>query len=126
MLRKFASVLAIGLLATAAQAQSYPDKPIRMVIPFPPGGGTDILGRLVAQKLTEANKWTVVPDNRAGAGGTLGISEAAQATSRDAHADRVCPKLLASTPTRSKTGCGRWRSRCCLRHRPIWWPIPRA
>ena len=79
MLRKFASVLAIGLLATAAQAQSYPDKPIRMVIPFPPGGGTDILGRLVAQKLTEANKWTVVPDNRAGAGGTLGITEAARA-----------------------------------------------
>ena len=78
MLRKFASLLAIGLLATTAHAQSYPDKPIRMVIPFPPGGGTDILGRLVAQKLTEANKWTVVPDNKAGAGGTLGISEAAR------------------------------------------------
>ena len=78
MLRKFASVLAIGLLATAAQAQSYPDKPIRMVIPFPPGGGTDILGRLVAQKLTEANKWNIVPDNKAGAGGTLGITEAAK------------------------------------------------
>ena len=78
MLRKFASLLAIGLLATTAHAQSYPDKPIRLVIPFPPGGGTDILGRLVAQKLTEANKWTVVPDNKAGAGGTLGISEAAR------------------------------------------------
>lgn len=78
MLRKFASLLAIGLLATAVQAQSYPDKPIRLVIPFPPGGGTDILSRLVAQKLTEANKWTVVPDNRAGAGGTLGITEAAR------------------------------------------------
>ncbi len=78
MLRKFASLFAIGLLATTAHAQSYPDKPIRLVIPFPPGGGTDILGRLVAQKLTEANKWTVVPDNKAGAGGTLGISEAAR------------------------------------------------
>ena len=78
MLRQLASLLAIGLIATAAQAQTYPDKPIRMVIPFPPGGGTDILGRLVSQKLTEANKWTVVPDNKAGAGGTLGITEAAK------------------------------------------------
>ena len=78
MLRTFSSLLAIGLLASAAHAQSYPDKPIRMVIPFPPGGGTDILGRLVAHKLTEATKWTVVPDNRAGAGGTLGITEAAK------------------------------------------------
>ena len=78
MLPTFASLLAIGLLATTAHAQGYPDKPIRLVIPFPPGGGTDILGRLVAQKLTEANKWTVVPDNKAGAGGTLGISEAAR------------------------------------------------
>ena len=78
MLRKLASLLAIGLIATAAQAQSYPEKTIRMVIPFPPGGGTDILGRLVAQKLTEANKWTIVPDNKAGAGGTLGITEAAR------------------------------------------------
>lgn len=78
MFRPLASALAIGLLATAAQAQTYPDKPVRMVIPFPPGGGTDILGRLVAQKLTEANKWTIVPDNKAGAGGTLGITEAAK------------------------------------------------
>ena len=78
MIRTIASALAIGLLATAVQAQNYPAKPIRMVIPFPPGGGTDILARLVSQKLTEANKWTVVPDNKAGAGGTLGITEAAK------------------------------------------------
>ena len=78
MIRTIASALALGLLATAVQAQNYPAKPIRMVIPFPPGGGTDILARLVSQKLTEANKWTVVPDNKAGAGGTLGITEAAK------------------------------------------------
>ncbi|MBK6748281.1 tripartite tricarboxylate transporter substrate binding protein [Ottowia sp.] len=79
MLRPLACLLAIGLIAHAAQAQTYPDKPIRMIIPFPPGGGTDILGRLVAQKLTEAHQWTVVPENKAGAGGTLGITEAARA-----------------------------------------------
>ena len=78
MFRQLASALAIGLIATAAHAQTYPEKNIRMVIPFPPGGGTDILGRLVAQKLTEANHWTIVPDNKAGAGGTLGITEAAR------------------------------------------------
>ena len=78
MLKKLACLLALGLIATAAHAQTYPEKPIRMVIPFPPGGGTDILGRLMAQKLTESNKWTIVPDNKAGAGGTLGITEAAK------------------------------------------------
>ena len=78
MLKKLAPLLALGLIATAAHAQTYPEKPIRMVIPFPPGGGTDILGRLMAQKLTESNKWTIVPDNKAGAGGTLGITEAAK------------------------------------------------
>ena len=78
MLKKLACLLALGLIAAPAHAQTYPEKPIRMVIPFPPGGGTDILGRLMAQKLTESNKWTIVPDNKAGAGGTLGITEAAR------------------------------------------------
>ena len=80
LIRSLALALALPLaFATAAQAQSYPAKPIRMIVPFPPGGGTDILARLVAQKLTEANHWTAVPDNRAGAGGTIGIAEAARA-----------------------------------------------
>ncbi len=82
MIRKFLSLTLMSLaLVGAAQAQpaAYPNKPIRMIVPFPPGGGTDILSRLVAQKLTESAKWTVVPDNRAGAGGTIGIAEAAKA-----------------------------------------------
>ncbi len=71
------SVAAVG--AAQAQNAAYPTKSVRLIIPFPPGGGTDILSRLVAQKLTEANKWSVVPDNRAGAGGTIGIAEAVKA-----------------------------------------------
>ena len=84
MLFSFA-LLASTLTAVQAQSQSlpqpnaYPAKPIRMIVPFPPGGGTDILSRLVANKLTEVSKWTVIPDNRAGAGGTIGIAEAARA-----------------------------------------------
>ncbi len=64
---------------TLAQSGAYPNKSVRLVIPFPPGGGTDILSRLIAAKLTEANQWTVVPDNKAGAGGTIGITEAVKA-----------------------------------------------
>ena len=79
--RSFCSALAAGALApglVAAQA-AYPSKPIRLIVPFPPGGGTDILSRLIAAKLTETTKWTVVADNRAGAGGAVGISEAVRA-----------------------------------------------
>ena len=61
--------------AALAQNATYPTKPIRLVIPFPPGGGTDILSRLLANKLSESYQWTVVPENRAGAGGTIGISD---------------------------------------------------
>lgn len=76
----------LGLLATAvpvtgAMAQSaYPNKPIRLIVPFPPGGGTDMIARTVAQKLTDQNKWTIVVDNRPGAGGNLGVDAAAKAT----------------------------------------------
>ena len=73
------ALLALSTGHTLAQPAAYPSKPIRMIVPFPPGGGTDILSRLVANKLTEVSKWTVIADNRAGAGGTIGIAEAAKA-----------------------------------------------
>lgn len=77
------ATIACAGLSFSAVAQNpiaeYPNKPVRMIVPFPPGGGTDILSRLIANKLTEVSKWTVVPDNRAGAGGTIGITEAVKA-----------------------------------------------
>lgn len=83
MIRKLLTAISAVTVAlaftAAAQAQTYPSKPIHMIVPFPPGGGTDILSRLVANKLTEVSHWTVVPDNRAGAGGTIGIAEAVRA-----------------------------------------------
>ena len=73
-MKKRHTALALIALAAAgaAQAQTYPAKPVRFIIPFPPGGPTDIMGRLAAQRLTEAWGVQVVADNRAGAGGNIG------------------------------------------------------
>ena len=70
---------ACGPVTAAQQEASYPAKPIRLIIPFAPGGGTDLTGRAITQKLTEAFGQTVVADNRAGANGTIGADIAAKA-----------------------------------------------
>lgn len=67
------STLIVLLASAVAIAQPYPNRAIKVIIPFPAGGGTDIFARTVGQKLTENYKWTVVPENRPGAGGNLGI-----------------------------------------------------
>jgi tripartite-type tricarboxylate transporter receptor subunit TctC len=66
-------------LTTAAAAQDYPAKPVRLIIPFPPGGSNDVVGRMVATKLSERLGKQVVVDNRGGAGGTIGTEAAAHA-----------------------------------------------
>jgi len=71
------ALAALALAASLACAQNYPAKPIRMIVPFPPGGPTDIFGRMVAQRLSEAWGQQVIADNRAGAGGNLGVDLAA-------------------------------------------------
>ena len=72
-----AAVMLACLPGAAFSSQAgWPEKPIKLIVPFPPGGGSDILARLVASKLSEKHKWTFVIDNKPGAGGTLGITEA--------------------------------------------------
>jgi len=68
------------LLAASVNAQGYPTKPVRIIVPFAPGGATDIVTRIVAQRLTDVWKQSIVVDNRAGAGGNIGAELASKAT----------------------------------------------
>ncbi|KJK25925.1 LacI family transcriptional regulator [Burkholderiaceae bacterium 16] len=79
--RHFLQATAAMTLAAAgiARAQgAWPQKPIRLVVPFPPGGGTDTTSRLVAEKLTLTDHWTLVVDNKPGAGGNIGLDAVAK------------------------------------------------
>jgi tripartite-type tricarboxylate transporter receptor subunit TctC len=76
-LSTFAFVIGLGLAASVA-AQPYPSKPIRLIVPFAPGGGSDLVGRVLAQKLGAALRQQVVVDNRAGAGGRIGTEAVAK------------------------------------------------
>jgi len=71
--------LSLFFWAALAAAQSYPAKPVTFIVPFPPGGGTDISARTVAAKLTEKWKQSVVVENKSGAAGILGADAAAKA-----------------------------------------------
>ena len=79
MVRLLLAVLAAFTLTAPAVAQTYPSKPIRLIVPFPPGGGTDTVSRIVANELAKQTGWSIVVDNKAGASGTVGLSEAARA-----------------------------------------------
>jgi len=80
--QRFAAVAgsaALSSLPLMARAQAWPSRPISLVIPYPPGGNTDFMGRATAEWLTKALDNPVVPDNRAGAGGTIAADYAARA-----------------------------------------------
>src|SRR3954454_16912809 len=68
-----AALLAVlALAAVPVRAQDYPNRPITLIVPFPPGGSTTIVGRLIADKRSEVLRQSIVVDNRGGAGGTIG------------------------------------------------------
>src|SRR5262245_6709995 len=71
--------LALAIASPTALAQGFPEKPLRLVVPFPPGGGSDILARTIAPKTAEALGQPLVIDNRPGAGGNIGAEAVAKA-----------------------------------------------
>jgi tripartite-type tricarboxylate transporter receptor subunit TctC len=77
--RRFNLTLAATLAAPMAWAQEWPAKPIRIIVPYPPGGFTDVTARLIGQKLQERLGQTVLIDNKPGANGTIGVAELARA-----------------------------------------------
>ena len=79
IVRRLAAALAIGLVPAVATAQAWPTKPVKIVVPFNAGGTTDVVARLLAQKLTEAWGQSVVVENRLGAGGNIGADLVAKA-----------------------------------------------
>ena len=93
-----AGALLLNGAIPAALAQTYPVKPVRLIVPYAAGGGTDILGRLIAQKLTEALGQTVVIDNRAGADGILGSDIVAKSVA-DAYTILLASSSHAINPT---------------------------
>src|SRR5436190_2819060 len=86
------------LLPITAAAQTYPSGPMRIVVPFPPGGGTDIFARAMALKLNEAWNVPVIVDNRGGANGSIGAAYVAKSTP-DGQTMLVVPSGFAVNPS---------------------------
>jgi tripartite-type tricarboxylate transporter receptor subunit TctC len=76
--RRFFAAIALTVFTHSAAGQDYPAKPIRLIVPFPPGGGTDIAARTIAKGLSETLQWNFVVENKPGAGGNLGVEQAAK------------------------------------------------
>ena len=96
------AVVCLCVLSPSAVGQSYPSGPVRIVAPYPPGGGTDILSRTIAQKLTERHGHTAIVDNRAGANGTIGAAYVAKAAP-DGHTALIVPAGYAANPALYKS-----------------------
>jgi tripartite-type tricarboxylate transporter receptor subunit TctC len=90
--------LIMSICAGTAWAQSYPSRPLRIIVPFAPGGASDVIARVLAQKLTESLGQTVVVDNRGGAGANIGIGLAAKAPA-DGHTLLIASSAFAVNPS---------------------------
>src|SRR5438128_1390903 len=105
-MKKIIGIAAVALAAAASQAwaQAYPNKPVHVIISFTPGSSTDIVARVVAQKLSEMWGQPVLAENRAGAGGSIGTAFVAKAPADgytllvDSNAHAVTPSIYAKLP----------------------------
>jgi len=89
--------VALAIASSSALAQSWPAKPVHWIVPYPPGGSTDIAARPLAERVAQALGQPGVVENRAGAGGNIGI-EAAARSAPDGHTLLVAPDSIASNP----------------------------
>ncbi len=113
-MRKWTAI-ALLLAAPAAFAQQYPTKAVRLVVPFPPGGGVDATARVLAQKLTEAWKQQVIVDNRTGAGTTIGNEIVAIRCCSRTTASPSAPGFTRSSTTTPAAISRRSRKSCAAR-----------
>ena len=118
-------LLATAAAPASAQSDSYPSRPITIMVPFPPGGSSDTVTRIVAQKLADNLKTSVVIDNRGGGGG-VPAAIAAKQTTPDGYTlflannglFAIMPAMTPINFDRSRTSS---RSRRCSRFRACWW-----
>ena len=96
--RRFNLAVAAALMTPAAFAQDWPAKPIRIIVPYPPGGFTDVTARLIGQKLQERLGQTVLVDNKSGANGTIGVAELAR-SAPDGHTFAIVIAAHAANPS---------------------------
>src|SRR5688500_7667160 len=101
-MRALLAILSVAFAAHAHGQDAWPTRPVRMILPFPPGGGTDILGRLIAERLSAGIGQPVVTENRGGAGGNVGAEAAARAAPDGYTIVLVAPSLAISPTLYSK------------------------
>jgi tripartite-type tricarboxylate transporter receptor subunit TctC len=90
-------LVSLALVSTGVLAQGYPSKPVKIVVPYPPGGGNDIMARLIAPKMSEEWKQPVIVENKPGAAGNLGAGEVARSPA-DGHTLLMATSTIAMTP----------------------------
>ena len=98
---KLLTALIFSLLCLPASAQQYPGKPVRIIVPFAPGGGSDFIARFMAQRLTDSLGAQVIVENKPGAGGMLGVEQGVKAAvvmklAPDAKLDGKSPEYVAA------------------------------
>ena len=119
-----AAALALACIgAHGVHAQSYPNRPVRLVVASSPGGGSDILARMFAQKLTEDFAQQVVVDNRGGASGVIGTDIVAKVDARRLHAADH-PAFAHDQSQHDQEACR--TTRCAISRRSRWWWMRRS